>query len=75
MVSSSTFLNWDKQTWYWEKGGYFRLGMGPKEKGKNARLLLAKCQLRVIHILVVAFIMSQSQLCFLCTVKAPNIDC
>ena len=27
---SFTFLNWGKQTWYWEKCGYFRLGMEPK---------------------------------------------
>ena len=25
-----TFLNREKQTWYWEKCGYFGLGMGPK---------------------------------------------
>ena len=25
-----TFLNWEKQTWYWKKVGYFRLGMGLK---------------------------------------------
>ena len=23
-----TFLNWENQTWYWDKGGYFWLGMG-----------------------------------------------
>ena len=25
-----TFLNWEKQTWYWEKKGYFRLEFGRK---------------------------------------------
>ena len=26
-----TFLNWEKQTWYWEKDGYFRLGIRKRQ--------------------------------------------
>ena len=45
-----TFLNWEKQTWYWEKRWLFLIGNGgeirPLEKGRKSPV--------IVHVVVVA---------------------
>ena len=35
-VKRNTFLNWEKQTWYWEKRRLFSIGIRPLEKGRKS---------------------------------------